>query len=148
MPLTGQCLCGESRYTLDLPDLPAAYACHCRSCQTMSGAAGAIQAMVPIDRLHMEGELTEWIEVDHQGVATRQYFCRRCMTRLYSSNDVRPHAALLHAGTLDESERIAPVVHIWVKRKQPWLTLPADVECHQEGMTLERFLAIAAPNFA
>jgi hypothetical protein len=33
----------------------------------------------------------------------------------------------LKAGTLDDITAVAPVAHLWVKRKQPWEQLSADV---------------------
>ena len=39
----------------------------------------------------------------------------------------------LRAGTLDRSDELAVVAHIWVKREQPWLKLPADVPAWPEG---------------
>ena len=32
---------------------------------------------------------------------------------------------VVRAGTLDESEQLAPELHLWTSRKQPWVALPA-----------------------
>jgi hypothetical protein len=41
----------------------------------------------------------------------------------------------LRPGTLDEP--VAPQAHIWVRRKQPWLTLSADVPQFDENYERE-----------
>jgi hypothetical protein len=40
---------------------------------------------------------------------------------------------VVRAGTLDRSDELDVVAHIWVKRKQAWLQLPAGVPAWAEG---------------
>ena len=40
---------------------------------------------------------------------------------------------VVRAGTLDRSDELDIVAHIWVKRKQPWLKLPEAVPTWAEG---------------
>ncbi|WP_300974447.1 GFA family protein [Sphingomonas sp. LHG3406-1] len=53
--MSGGCLCGAKRFTVDIPDDPHAYLCHCRMCQKASGnvslaMVGVKQADVTWDR--------------------------------------------------------------------------------------------------
>ena len=59
--------------------------------------------------------------------------CGVCHARIYNSNSARPGVVVLRAGTLDRSDELDVVAHIWVKRKQPWLELPASVPTWPEN---------------
>jgi hypothetical protein len=45
----------------------------------------------------------------------------------------------LRAGTLDESDALDVVARIWVKRKQPWITIPDGVPAWPESAPSEQF---------
>lgn len=147
MALTGGCRCGACRYTLDYADIPVTYACHCLNCQTMSGGGFVLQALVPLSRFAISGDVIEWAHPNPQGKITTQRFCAVCKTRLYSTNEGRPDIALVRAGTIDNSSNVEPAVHMWAKRRLHWISLPADVEAYDEAIPPERVMAIFAPNF-
>jgi hypothetical protein len=147
MALTGGCRCGSCRYTLDYPTPPVSYACHCLNCQTMSGSGFVVQAFVPAPRYALTGDTIDWAHANAQGQVTTQRFCAICKTRLFSTNDGRPGMVLVRIGTLDDSDAVTPAVHMWTKRKLPWITLPPDAETFAEGVPPARMMALLAPNF-
>ena len=51
-------------------------------------------------------------------------------------------------GTLENSSVIVPAVHMWLKRMQPWIGLPAGTETYLESVPVERMQIMFAPNFA
>ena len=59
--------------------------------------------------------------------------CGVCHARIYNTNSARPNVAVVRAGTLDRSNELRVVAHIWVKRKQHWLTLPDGVPTWPEA---------------
>jgi hypothetical protein len=148
MAISGGCRRSQCRYSLDYPSIPATYACHCLDCQTMSGVAFVIQALVPLSRFTIVGERIEWSHPNPQGNVTTQSFCDVCKTRLYSTNEGRPGLVLVRAGTFDDSLTAIPAVHMWIKRKQLWIGLPTDAEFYDESVPSDRGAAIFAPNFA
>lgn len=148
MSMSGGCRCGACRYDLDMADLPAVYACHCRDCQTMSGAAFTLQAPVPIVRLSSMGAMAEWTNPSSDGHITTQRSCARCMTRIYSVNTGRPGVALLRAGTFDRSDAFAPLMHLWTDRKQSWISLPAEAEAYARAAPAGRMEIVLAGNFS
>lgn len=148
MVLTGGCRCGACRYTLDYDMAPASYACHCLNCQTMSGGGFGLQALVPLSRFAITGDLIDWTRPNSRGSVVAHWFCAECKTRLHSTSEERPGVTLLRAGTLDDSSGLTPAAHMWVKRKLPWIGLPADSETYDEGIPPERLMAIFAPNLA
>ena len=131
--LQGGCRCGAVRYALALDDLPRTYACHCRDCQTWSGSAFSQQAFVPEAALAVSGAPVVYAFTTPSGSTSTQRMCGVCHTRIFNSNSARPGVVVVRAGTLDRSDELAVVAHIWVKRKQPWLELPADVAAWPEA---------------
>lgn len=131
--IQGGCRCGAVRYTLALNALPRTYACHCRDCQTWSGSAFSQQTFLPEAALSATGPLVIYEMAYPSGRVSTQRMCGVCHTRIYNSNSARPGVVIVRAGTLDRSNELEVVAHIWVKRKQPWLTLPAGVPAWPEG---------------
>ena len=138
--VAGGCRCGAVRYTLALEMLPLTYACHCRDCQTWSGSAFSQQTFLPESALSVTGPVSIYELSTPSGRVSKQRVCTLCHTRIYNSNSARPGVVALRAGTLDESDRLNVVAHIWAKRKQPWLNLPAGVPTWPEGAPVEELL--------
>jgi hypothetical protein len=132
MSIAGGCRCGAVRYTLAIEAMPRAYACHCLQCQTWSGSAFSQQMLMPEDRLSVAGPVVLY-ELTTEDRTSRQRMCGICHTRLYNTNTRRPGVAVVRAGTLDDSHLVDVAAHIWVKRKQPWLTLPENTPSWPES---------------
>ncbi|MBI1213147.1 MAG: aldehyde-activating protein [Alphaproteobacteria bacterium] len=130
----GGCRCGRVRYRIAAGKLPNVYACHCRDCQTWSGSAFSLQFIVPEGALMVEGDpsLFELTSADGERVS-RQRACPICFTRVYNTNTARPGLAVVRAGTLDRSDELAIVAHIWTKRKLAGIDIPANVPSWPEG---------------
>ena len=125
--IDGGCRCGAVRYELALGALPSTYACHCLDCQTWSGSAFSQQTFLPEAALTVTGPVVVYEFTTPSGRSSTQRMCGVCHTRIYNSNSARPNVAVVRAGTLDRSNELNVVAHIWVKRKQHWLTLPEGV---------------------
>ena len=125
--IEGGCRCGAVRYTLALDGLPPTYACHCLDCQTWSGSAFSQQTFVPEAALTVTGAVVVYEFTTPSGNTSMQRMCSACHARIYNTNSARPNVAVVRAGTLDRSSELRVVAHIWVKRKQPWLTLADGV---------------------
>ena len=115
--MEGGCHCGAVRYRITADPIYV-NACHCRDCQKLTGSAFAVNAMIEDDRI----ELLEGAPVvDAEGC----FRCRRCNVLLWASHPMfSERVRFLRAGTLDESERIVPDGHFFVRSKHPWVTLP------------------------
>jgi hypothetical protein len=144
-PILGGCRCGAVRYTLLLPALPRTYACHCLDCQTWTGSAFSQQMFVPEPAFRATGPLTDYTFTTPSGNTSRQRICGICHARIYNSNTARPGVVVVRAGTLDQSDRLDAVAHIWIKRKQSWLVLPHRVPSWPESAPLDALLEALAP---
>lgn len=142
-PVEGGCRCGAVRYRIALDKLPNVYACHCLDCQTWSGSAFSLQFFVPEDALEVIGTpyLYERPSDDGERIS-RQRGCATCITRVYNTNTRRPGFAVVRAGTLDASDVLSIVAHIWTKRKLAGIDIPKDVPSWSEGAPPADFMAM------
>jgi hypothetical protein len=142
--IEGGCRCGAVRYTLDTDVLPRAYACHCHFCQTWSGSAFSLQVPLVEASLRVSGEPVIFELTGPSGAVSRQRMCGVCHTRVFNTNSARPGVAMLRAGTLDRSDELDVVAHIWTRRKQRWITIPAGVPTWPESWTAAEAVAAMA----
>jgi hypothetical protein len=141
----GGCPCGRIRYRVAASKLPNVYACHCRDCQTWSGSAFSLQFIVPEGDLQVDGEpqLFELTSPDGARVS-RQRACPTCFTRVYNTNSARAGLAVVRAGTLDRSDELRIVAHIWAKRKMAGIDIADGVASWPQGAPPADFTAALA----
>ncbi|HEY2709633.1 MAG TPA: GFA family protein [Caulobacteraceae bacterium] len=144
-PLEGGCRCGRVRYKAALPELPRVYACHCRDCQTWSGSAFSLNFVLPEDQFEVTGEPVLFELTSPDGSRTsRQRACPVCFTRVFNTNTARPGITGVRAGTLDRSDELKVVAHIWTKRKLAGIEIPEGLPTWEEGAAPLDFAAALA----
>ena len=132
MAIEGGCRCGAVRYTIELDRLPPVYACHCHQCQRWTGSAFSLQALLPEALLSVDGPVAVYERKTEDRTST-QRVCATCHSRIYNTNTRRPGLAVVRAGTLDRSEELACVGHIFTGTRQRWFDLPEDVPSWPEA---------------
>ncbi len=138
----GGCRCGGVRYRVTAEKLPNVYACHCRDCQTWSGSAFSLQAILPETALEVTGEPAIFeLTSPTSGRTSRQRGCPVCFTRVYNTNSARPGSVALRAGSLDRSDELKVVAHIWTKRKMAGIVIPDGVPSWPESAPPADFIA-------
>ena len=138
----GGCRCGRVRYRVALDRLPKAYACHCRDCQTWSGSAFSVQFIVSEDQLEVTGDPAVFeLTSPTSGRTSRQRACPVCFTRVFNTNSARPGLAVVRAGSLDRSDELTLVAHIWASRKMVGIDIPAGLPTWPEGAPPADFMA-------
>lgn len=60
-------------------------------------------------------------------------FCADCGTTLLWHAEAVPQLVGIAAGTLDDTDWVAPKLHVWASSAQGWLKLPDGVEVLQES---------------
>ena len=140
--IEGGCRCGRIRYRVAAQQLPNAYACHCRDCQTWSGSAFAMQFITGEDCLEVTGE-PALFELPSPGGEriSRQRACPVCFTRVFNTNTARPGYVVVRAGTLDRSDELKIVAHIWTQRKVQGIDIPVGVPAWPQGAPMAEFMA-------
>lgn len=146
--IAGGCRCGAVRYTVRIAGPPKIYCCHCRHCQTWSGSAFTEQALVPLAAIGAEGGVSEFALTREDGSVSTQFICTACHTRLWNVSSRWPALAALRAGTLDTAEILAPRLHIWTRRKQPWIGLDPDVPAFEENAPPAEMMKLFNPQTA
>ena len=121
----GGCTCRFVRYRMKSTPL-FVQCCHCRWCQRESGAAFALNAMIESDRVQLLSGAVEVIDTPSlSGKGQKIARCPRCHIAVWSNYGGGGDAVrFVRVGTLDESDRLPPDVHIFTMSKQPWVVLP------------------------
>ena len=119
-PIHGSCLCGAIRFEVAAP-VTELRACHCRSCQKISGAGGTVNAIVAsADFRIVQGTPKRYTTRADSGRILHRYFCGDCGAGIYSQRDVTPERVVVRAGGFDEPPPMALTAHIWTRSARPW----------------------------
>lgn len=119
----GGCACGKVRYRLTSDPL-FVHCCHCLNCQRQTGSAFVINLLVEADRVTvLTGDPQPVDAPRDDGSAQRIFRCPSCQVAVFSEYGW-PELLFVRVGTLDEPSAVIPDVHIFVRSKVPWVTLP------------------------
>ena len=122
----GGCACGQVHYRL-VSDPLFVHCCHCLNCQRQTGSAFVVNALIETDRVQLlQGTPVEVSVPRDDGSAQRILRCPSCQIAVWSFY-TRPQLCFVRAGTLDAPASVAPDVHIFVRSKLPWVSLPPSV---------------------
>ncbi|HCQ64279.1 MAG TPA: aldehyde-activating protein [Rhodobacteraceae bacterium] len=124
---TGRCTCDETRFRLTADPI-IIHACHCTWCQRETGSAFALNGVIETDRIEVTRAAPVAVDLPTASGGTQRVMrCARCQVALWS-HYLGSSAALAYVrmGTLDDTSRVVPSVHIFTATKQNWLDLPAD----------------------
>jgi len=125
--LEGGCFCKTVRYRLISAPM-FVHCCHCLNCQSQTGSAFVINAMIETDRIEvLSGDLTVSALRGGDGDPHDIYRCSKCLCAVWSDYGHRPGLRFVRVGTLDDPTALVPDVHIFTRSKQPWVGLPEAV---------------------
>ena len=118
--LTGSCLCGAIRYTVDVP-VTELRACHCTHCQKSSGASGTVNAIIPSSAFKItQGTPKRFDSRADSGRTLYRYFCGDCGSPMYSQRATAPERVVVRAGSFDDSSGMKITGNIWTASARPW----------------------------
>ncbi len=125
--MEGGCTCGAVRYRLRSSPM-FVHCCHCRDCQRQTGSGFVINALIETDRIALLSGEPEPVAVPtDSGRPHRIYSCPGCRIALWSEYGGRSALRFVRVGTLYDPAALAPDVHIYVRSKLPWVSLPETV---------------------
>jgi len=120
----GGCFCGKVRYRLKAEPM-FVHCCHCRDCQTQSGGAFAVNALLETSNIELLAGAPEPVSMPTgSGRPHDIHRCPACQTALWSDYGRRPALRFLRVMTLDDHDAVQPDVHIFARSKLPWVRLP------------------------
>jgi hypothetical protein len=132
--LTGGCLCGRVRYTLD-GEPAISCLCHCRLCQRYGGSAFETVMAYPADAVSVEGELKAFQNFGDSGQPVHRNFCPNCGSGIVSEVSVMPGLKIILAGTLDDPNAFQPTMDIYWNSAHQWLKAEGSRPCFAEMPT-------------
>lgn len=121
----GGCACGGVRYRMT--DAPmVVHCCHCTACQTETGSAFVLNALIEADRVAVLAGAPEPVMTPSEsGLGQQIWRCPDCRVALWSNyGGASDILRFVRVGTLDRPARLPPDVHIYTRSKLPWVALP------------------------
>lgn len=125
--LEGGCACGAVRYRMAAPMF--VHCCHCTACQTETGSAFVINALIESDRVEtIAGAPEPVMTPSESGKGQQVWRCPACRIALWSNyGGADDRLRFVRVGTLDTPASCPPDVHIFTRSKLPWVRLPEGV---------------------
>ena len=124
----GGCACGEVRYRLSSGPM-FVHCCHSTSCQTETGSAFVINALIESDRVDVtKGAPEPVLTPSESGKGQQIWRCPSCRVALWSNyGGATDILRFVRVGTLDRPGDLPPDIHIYTRSKLPWVQLPEGV---------------------
>jgi hypothetical protein len=132
MKISGQCHCGSISFTATI-DPSKVMACHCKDCQTFSGAPFRAVVPAPVETVSMSGTPKLYVKVAESGNRRAQAFCADCGTQLYASEADAPKMLNIRLGSINERAQLPPAIQVWGQSAMPWLHALSDAPMHTKG---------------
>lgn len=134
----GGCFCGQVRYRLKAEPM-FVQCCHCRDCQTQSGGAFVINALIETANIDLLCGAPEPVSMPTgSGRPHDIHRCPACRTALWSDYGRRPALRFLRVMTLDDHDAVRPDAHIFTRSKLPWVTLPEGARAFEIYYDMKR----------
>jgi hypothetical protein len=124
--MTGSCLCGQVRYSAEVEPMFTAV-CHCRNCQKQAGTAFTIVVAIPKTALKVTGRTKTFNDTGGSGNPVYRHFCPECGSPIASDVAVMPDITFIKAGTLDDTQWLAPTMELFCASAQPWVGLSGEM---------------------
>ena len=136
--LTGGCLCGAVRYTIQGPAVDTHH-CHCGICRKFSGALFVTVSYFPKDRVTLT-QGTDNLSTYDTSKNVHRRFCKTCGSPVIfeiEGEDV----VVLPTGSIDDGANPGhppeTVRHTFVKYKVPWYEITDNLPQQAEGTAYE-----------
>jgi len=134
MTHTGQCLCGQVRFSASTEPLGARM-CWCRDCQRIASGSATVNVLFPEEAVAYQGAMATIELVADSGNRVERGFCPLCGAQMYSKT-VEPAGLPMRvrAGTLDDPGLIAPTAIIWAASAPGWASLDPSLPHYPQGL--------------
>jgi hypothetical protein len=125
--MEGGCACGAVRYRLKREPM-FVHCCHCTSCQTETGTAFALNALIESDQVEtFEGKPEAVMTPSESGKGQQVWRCPDCKVAVWSNyGGAGDKIRFVRVGTLDKPHGIEPDIHIYTRSKLPWVHIPKE----------------------
>ena len=122
--LKGRCQCGDVTYRVTGETI-ALFVCHCTECQCQAASAfGMALWLQNYEKTLLTGTTKSWARTMPSGKKLVGEFCPSCGTRLFHQVAGQSKIMSVKPGTLDDTQHLVPVAHIWTASAQSWVHIP------------------------
>ena len=101
--------------------------CHCTDCQILGGGPCRTGIRSEVEKITIEGDVTEYTKVAESGRKRVQGFCGVCGTSLYATDTDRKKFNI-RLGFINQRDQLVPSKHIFGDSAASWLK---KIEQHQ-----------------
>jgi hypothetical protein len=112
----GKCRCGRVQFEINSEPLMT-MACHCTGCQRMTASAFSLSELHPSNGLKVR--LGEPVIGGLYG-ATRHYFCKHCMSWLFTRPQGMDELVNIRATMMDDVQSFNPFIETYTDEKLSW----------------------------
>ncbi|KAG9193968.1 hypothetical protein G6011_04003 [Alternaria panax] len=136
--LTGRCVCNTIRYRLLTSPLYC-YACHCPSCQKITGSAFSLNLNIELYNIQITSPTKPSFvtRTTKSGKVNRHAECPECYVLLWATSMLGDAVVDVKVGTLDFPSLMEPDAHIFVGSKLEWVRLPEGAQTLEKGGEME-----------
>lgn len=133
MKYLGGCTCKEIQYELTARPM-FVHCCHCSWCQTESGSAFALNALIEANHVKLTKGSPEIVATpSNSGKGQDISRCPSCHTAVWSNYGAAKEAVcFVRVGTLENPDACPPDIHIFTSTKQQWLQLDSSIPVMDE----------------
>lgn len=134
MNITGQCHCGELKYTAQV-NPEKTLICHCSDCQRLSASAFRTAVMSEPDGLvFTQGQPKEYIKIAESGNHRAQGFCQNCGSGIYATSvGDAPKVYGIRVGSVDQAAALVPKFQIFCRSAQSWVNDMEGIKSFADG---------------
>lgn len=135
--LSGQCFCGFVKY--ELLDSPMfVNCCHCTDCQSQTGSAFVINAVIETFNLKIiTGKMKKISMPTSSGRSHDIFRCPKCLTAIWSDYGKRP-IRFVRVSTINSPHKIKPNAHIFTRSKLSWVKLQKTIPSFKVFYDIEK----------
>lgn len=130
--LTGGCLCGAVRYSVETPS-ELHYVCHCSDCRKHGGGAWHSAIVVAADAFEVTGETEMSTVTAESGRTIARHGCATCHSHLWVSQWPVVERLSVKAGSLDNPSQFTPRYEIWTRSRARWAPEFPHMTSHECG---------------
>ncbi|TRM63515.1 Mss4-like protein [Schizophyllum amplum] len=132
MHLSGRCLCGAVRYTIEADPNVSMRLCHCLDCRKLTGSTNSTYLIVPATAFTLaQGKYKQFSKKADSGATTIDMFCGDCGSPLWREKESLEGMMLIRAGTLEDAEAVnamKPSTELYTARRAGWLSVVRGAE--------------------
>lgn len=132
MTHTGQCLCGQVRFTIDAEPMFVGM-CWCRDCQRIANGSAVVAALFSEAAVSISGVVASYRRSADSGNEIERVFCPTCGTHLFGRTIDADPMIRVRVGALDNPDKFAPQAIIWADSKPGWAVLDEKLPSFPKG---------------